>query len=129
MSRADRAPPPLADQVDRYLDHLVVERGVAANTAASYRRDLRRYRDYLIGRGIGDLAEVDESDVREFLVDLRSPGTGEPPPAPLSGVRSPVRSWRPADCTRSLSPGHCGRPPPRGASARFCATAFRRSGG
>ena len=70
--------------MDRYLDHLVVERGVAANTAASYRRDLRRYRDYLIGRGIGDLAEVDESDVREFLVDLRSPGTGEPPPAPLS---------------------------------------------
>ncbi len=70
--------------MDRYLDHLVVERGVAANTAASYRRDLRRYRDYLIARGIGDLGEVDESDVREFLVDLRSPGAGDPAASPLS---------------------------------------------
>ena len=34
-----------------YLDHLSVERGLAANTLTSYRRDLRRYREYLGQRG------------------------------------------------------------------------------
>ena len=32
----------LDDQVQGYLDHLTIERGVAANTISSYRRDLRR---------------------------------------------------------------------------------------
>lgn len=62
---------PLADEISRYLDHLTVERGAAANTIASYRRDLRRYEGYLRSRDIGSLAEVTENDVREFLVDLR----------------------------------------------------------
>lgn len=57
--------------VSRYLDHLVVERGAARNTVASYTRDLTRYADYLSARGIGALSEVTEEDVREFLVDLR----------------------------------------------------------
>ena len=34
-----------------YLDHLPVERGVAANTLLSYRRDLGRYLAYLRARG------------------------------------------------------------------------------
>jgi integrase/recombinase XerD len=33
--------------VSAYLDHLAVERGVAANTVAAYRRDLARYAAYL----------------------------------------------------------------------------------
>lgn len=32
----------LDEQVQGYLDHLTIERGVAANTLSSYRRDLRR---------------------------------------------------------------------------------------
>ena len=35
--------PVLDDQLQGYLDHLTIERGVAANTLSSYRRDLRRY--------------------------------------------------------------------------------------
>ncbi|MFT4043205.1 MAG: site-specific tyrosine recombinase XerD [Gordonia sp. (in: high G+C Gram-positive bacteria)] len=59
------------DEVSRYLDHLTVERGMAANTLASYGRDLARYRRYLRGRGISEIAEVTENDVQEFLVELR----------------------------------------------------------
>lgn len=33
--------------MERYLQHLVVERGLAANTLAAYRRDLRRYVDFV----------------------------------------------------------------------------------
>lgn len=61
----------LALQLQGYLDHLTIERGVAANTLSSYRRDLRRYSKHLEERGITDLAKVGEHDVSEFLVALR----------------------------------------------------------
>jgi integrase/recombinase XerD len=58
-------------QMQGYLDHLTIERGVAQNTLSSYRRDLRRYSKHLEERGIYDLAKVDEDDVSDFLVALR----------------------------------------------------------
>jgi integrase/recombinase XerD len=61
----------LDGQLQGYLDHLTIERGVAANTLSSYRRDLRRYAAHLAERGVDDLAGVAESDVSEFLVALR----------------------------------------------------------
>lgn len=75
----------LDDQVQGYLDHLAIERGVAANTISSYRRDLRRYAEYLQGRGIADLRSVGENDVSEFLVALRK-GDTDLGAAPLSAV-------------------------------------------
>jgi integrase/recombinase XerD len=61
----------LDGQVQGYLDHLTIERGVAANTISSYRRDLRRYAEFLSERGIDDLRRVGEVDVSDFLVALR----------------------------------------------------------
>ncbi|KWX19735.1 recombinase XerD [Mycolicibacterium wolinskyi] len=61
----------LDDQIQGYLDHLTIERGVAANTLSSYRRDLRRYAEHLTQRGIDDLTKVAETDVSDFLVALR----------------------------------------------------------
>ena len=54
-----------------YLQYLVVERGLAANTVESYRRDLRRYASVLAGRGTTGLADVTSADVAEFLASLR----------------------------------------------------------
>jgi integrase/recombinase XerD len=48
-----------------------VERGLAANTVESYRRDLRRYASVLAGRGKTGLGEVTPADVAEFLASLR----------------------------------------------------------
>jgi len=48
-----------------------VERGLAANTVESYRRDLRRYSSVLAGRGKTGLGDVTPADVAEFLASLR----------------------------------------------------------
>jgi integrase/recombinase XerD len=77
--------PALDGQVQGYLDHLTIERGVAVNTLSSYRRDLRRYQQHLALRGIGDLGDVTETDVSEFLVSLRR-GDPEAGVAELSAV-------------------------------------------
>lgn len=75
----------LEGQLQGYLDHLTIERGVAANTLSSYRRDLRRYHEHLRGRDIDDLAAVTETDVSEFLVALRR-GDEDSGVVPLSAV-------------------------------------------
>jgi integrase/recombinase XerD len=54
-----------------YLDHLAVERGLAVNTLASYRRDLRRYATFLLEQGVGEPAAVTEDHVGAFLRSLR----------------------------------------------------------
>lgn len=65
------APPGLARLVDRFLDHLKVERGVAPNTIVAYGRDLRLYLAYLKTKGITDPTRVEERTVTAFLADLR----------------------------------------------------------
>jgi integrase/recombinase XerD len=80
----------LDGQMQGYLDHLTIERGVAANTLSSYRRDLRRYAEHLATRGIDDLARVTEADVSEFLVALRrgDPEIGSTPLSAVSAARA-----------------------------------------
>ena len=48
-----------------------MERGLAANTVESYRRDLRRYSSALAGRGKTRLGDITPADVAEFLASLR----------------------------------------------------------
>ena len=77
-------------QLQGYLDHLTIERGVAKNTLSSYRRDLRRYSKHLSDRGIHDLAKVGEDDVSEFLVALRrgDPDSGAAALSAVSAARA-----------------------------------------
>ena len=86
--------PALETQMQGYLDHLTIERGVAPNTLSSYRRDLRRYSKHLSDRGIHDLAKVGEDDVSEFLVALRrgDPDSGNAALSAVSAARAP-KGW------------------------------------
>jgi integrase/recombinase XerD len=85
---AGRAAP--ASAARGFLDHLAVERGVAANTLASYRRDLGRYVAYLDERGFGSLADVDATKVSQFLAVLRGGDESHPALSPASAARAIV---------------------------------------
>ena len=80
----------MARAVTGYLDHLTVERGLAANTIASYRRDLRRYTEYLDAAGVRGLGEIAESDVAGFLTALRRGDDDHPPLSATSAARAVV---------------------------------------
>ncbi|WP_091757238.1 site-specific tyrosine recombinase XerD [Pedococcus cremeus] len=73
-----------------WLNHLDVERGVSANTLASYRRDLARYTAYLGERGVSDPASVTEAHVSDFLATLREGSADHPPLAASSAARTLV---------------------------------------
>ncbi|GAB3813810.1 site-specific tyrosine recombinase XerD [Tessaracoccus terricola] len=60
----------LDDVVADYLGHVRVERGLAANTVAAYRRDLARYVLFLRERGIEDLSGVTLVELSEFVREL-----------------------------------------------------------
>ena len=73
-----------------WLNHLDVERGVSANTLASYRRDLARYTAYLKGHGVREPADATERHVTDFLATLREGSTEHPPLAASSAARTLV---------------------------------------
>jgi integrase/recombinase XerD len=76
--------------VQDYLDHLAIERGLAANTLSSYRRDLQRYLRHLRARGRDALGQVQEADVASFLAALREGDDDYPPLAASSAGRAVV---------------------------------------
>ena len=91
----------MADQitvnVQRYLDHLAVERGLSVNTLSAYRRDLRRYIAFLAKRGIRSVKRIDEPAVRSFVASISASthGREDSPYSATSVARSlsAVRSF------------------------------------
>ncbi len=78
------------EAVQRYLDHLMVERGLAAHTLQAYRRDLRRYAAVLGAAGRTGIGEVTTQDVAGYLAGLREGDEGHPPLAASSAGRAVV---------------------------------------
>lgn len=83
-------PSPVVRAARTYLDHLGVERGLAENTLSSYRRDLRRYTEFLAERGIEQLDSIGEADVSAFLVRLREGDADHRPLSATSAARTVV---------------------------------------
>jgi integrase/recombinase XerD len=78
------------EAVREYLDHLTVERGLADNTIESYRRDLRRYEEWLVAAGKSALGEVRETDISGFMMALRTGDEEHQPLAVSSAGRAVV---------------------------------------
>lgn len=73
--------------VDLFLDHLTVERGLSRNTLLAYQRDLLRYIDFLESLG-KSMLDVSERDIEDFLAHLRNGDGNHPPLSPSSSARS-----------------------------------------
>ena len=94
-----------------YLQYLVVERGLAANTVQSYERDLRRYAEHLAKRGRDALGDVRTADVAAFLAALRA-GDEDHPPLAVSSAGRAVVAVRGLHAF-ALAQGMCGDDPAR----------------
>ena len=60
--------------VDRFLNYLAAEKGLAANSLAAYGRDLAAFLDHLERRQIGQPADVQARDMVSFLEGLQRRG-------------------------------------------------------
>ncbi|MEP7059408.1 MAG: site-specific tyrosine recombinase XerD [Actinomycetota bacterium] len=67
----------VATWVQRFLDHLAVERGLSGNTVDAYRRDLRTYLAFLEKRSIRDPQTIDEKVLRSYLASVSAATHGE----------------------------------------------------
>jgi integrase/recombinase XerD len=81
--------------VDSYIRHLTIERGVAKNTISAYRRDLRRYLDFLAANGIEAIDQITELSVQAFAEQLVTVGglSATSVARVLAGVRGIHKYW------------------------------------
>ncbi|WP_189337597.1 site-specific tyrosine recombinase XerD [Arthrobacter sp. AFG7.2] len=83
------SPPTAVDRgITDYLQHMGVERGLAANTLAAYRRDLTRYARYLAASGCGRPEDITRHHVTGYVRALADGSDG----GSSLGVRSAART-------------------------------------
>ena len=61
----------MQEQIDSFLDHLMVQLGYSQNTLAAYRNDLGQFADHLASAGRQRWTEVGESTIAGYLLQLR----------------------------------------------------------
>jgi integrase/recombinase XerD len=59
---------------DRFINYLLVEKGLAAKTLESYSRDLIRFFDFLKQNGIDDISQTDTTVILSHIINLRKNG-------------------------------------------------------
>ncbi|HEX4058504.1 MAG TPA: site-specific tyrosine recombinase XerD [Galbitalea sp.] len=84
---------PAADQLDHYLRHLVVERGLSVNTVAAYRRDLNGYLAFLLLRGVREASAIRTDDVSAYVASLRTRESGALSASSTARMLSSVRGF------------------------------------
>jgi integrase/recombinase XerD len=64
------------NHIDRYMNYLLVEKGLSEKTIESYNSDITRYIDFLEDNKINKLSEADTTVILKHLIDLRKSGLG-----------------------------------------------------
>jgi len=91
-----------------------VERGLAANTLESYRRDLSRYQQILAAAGRTEIGEVTSTDIASYVASLREGDADHPPLAASSAGRAmaAVRGLHAFACRQGMTAADPARPVP-----------------
>jgi len=78
------------ENLSNYIDYLVLERGLAANTEDAYKSDLMSFIEYLDGAGITTFDDIQRSDINAYIRSLRKQNL-----APTSVTRkiASLRGW------------------------------------
>ena len=71
---SDAAALPPRPLMDRYLNYLLIEKGLSENTIESYRADLNRFSDFLKAGGVQSLYDADSAVLLKHLIALRESG-------------------------------------------------------
>ena len=64
----------LDELADRFINHLLVEKGLAERTVAAYSSDLAGFFDFLADAGVADAAAVEAPLLLRYLMSLRNRG-------------------------------------------------------
>lgn len=83
----------IAREIDRYLRHLAIERGLSDNTIAAYRRDLDSYSESLGRRGVESVGAIVPAHVSEFSHELRTRGERPLAASSVGRMLSSVRGF------------------------------------
>ena len=75
----------LGRQLDRYLRHVAIERGLSANTVGAYRRDLTAFVGHAAASGVTEVGGLTPSLITGYL---RSLGDRQPPLSAASSTRT-----------------------------------------
>ncbi|MFY9174438.1 MAG: site-specific tyrosine recombinase XerD [Peptococcia bacterium] len=73
-----------------FLEYLLVEKGLSANTLEAYRRDISRLNKYLEEKKIGKLEEVTKDTLASYLYSLKKAGQS---PATIAREIASLRSY------------------------------------
>lgn len=65
---------PIHQLVDRYMNYLLVEKGLADTTISSYGADLARFSGFLADRNIHSIDNADTAAILKYLIELRGEG-------------------------------------------------------
>lgn len=125
---APAAPPTAVDRgIIDYLQHMGVERGLAANTLAAYRRDLARYARYLDAAGCRHPEDITRHHVTGYVRALSDGSDGGSPLGVRSAARTVVavrglhkfwalEGYTPADPAHEVHPPMAGKRLPKAIS-------------
>lgn len=110
---------PIERTISGYLNHLIVERGLANNSISSYRRDLRRYEEFCLAKNLTDPKQITSQAISDFLVSLRLGDKTHPALSSSSAARTliAVRGFHAFLAREGLTPNDPARAvkPPSGA--------------
>ena len=78
------------DYFQDYLTMLRVERNVSAHTIDAYKRDLKKYLEHLVLKGIKSLHDISSKHIRDYVRKLNNTGLAA---KSIARIISSIRSY------------------------------------